>query len=360
MEARRFVSALPDTLPRDLRRVPLSGLRALDLRAPERDLWPDEAAIWDRLVARWAGLDDAAWHLPGAAPSDAGGPDWSLAEHVGHLAAWQELAVDYIPVAISSGRWPADDAFDGGDFDAFNERLRDPWASMPRDAILARLTASRAAVLAAAHQLSPDAIRADEAWPWVYLTIHGHYLDHLGVIEPWTDLLRRRQIDGDPFVEDPRAADHADFRARDAAVEADLDAILAAVPPERFGRDHATEGWTVQDHLGHLADWAGECARAIDVYHRRGHWLSDPEEGVDAWNERMAAASRGETTEATRSRYRQSRMALLAAVDTLSVQELRSPDGWSWAYDCLHGHVRKHAAMLGPWAAAATWPEPGS
>ena len=29
---------------------------------------------------------------PGAAPSDAGGPDWSLAEHVGHIADWQELA----------------------------------------------------------------------------------------------------------------------------------------------------------------------------------------------------------------------------------------------------------------------------
>ena len=40
----------------------------------------------------WAGLDDAAWHLPGAAPSDAGGPAWSLAEHVGHIADWLELA----------------------------------------------------------------------------------------------------------------------------------------------------------------------------------------------------------------------------------------------------------------------------
>ena len=35
-------------------------------------------------TASWAGLDDAAWRLPGAAPSDAGGPDWSLLDHVGH------------------------------------------------------------------------------------------------------------------------------------------------------------------------------------------------------------------------------------------------------------------------------------
>ena len=63
----------------------------------------------------WAGLDDAAWHLPGAAPSDAGGPDWSLAEHVGHIADWLELATDYTARAIETGEWPADNEY--GDFD---------------------------------------------------------------------------------------------------------------------------------------------------------------------------------------------------------------------------------------------------
>ena len=58
----------------DLRRAPLTAIRSRDLRAPDRDMWADEAALWDRLTGTWAGLDDAAWHLPGAAPSDAGGP----------------------------------------------------------------------------------------------------------------------------------------------------------------------------------------------------------------------------------------------------------------------------------------------
>ena len=70
----------------DLRRAPLAEVRAVDFRAPQRDLALDEDALWDRFTASWAGLDDAAWHLHGAAPSDAGGPDWSLAEHVGHVA----------------------------------------------------------------------------------------------------------------------------------------------------------------------------------------------------------------------------------------------------------------------------------
>ena len=76
----------------DLRRAPLVAIQAIDLRAARRDFWADEAALWDRLIASWAGLDDAAWRLPGAAPSDAGGPDWSLLDHVGHLVDWYELA----------------------------------------------------------------------------------------------------------------------------------------------------------------------------------------------------------------------------------------------------------------------------
>jgi hypothetical protein len=53
----------------------------------------------------------------------------------------------------------------------------------------------------------------------------------------------------------------------------------------------------------------------------------------------------------TLARYDAGRAAMLAAVAGLSVDDLRSPDGWSWAYDCLHGHVRKHLAMLGGWCA---------
>ena len=190
----------------DLRRAPLVELRAVDMRAPERDFWADEVALWDRLVSTWAGLDDAAWRIPGASTSDAGGPDWSLAEHVGHLAAWQGLAEVYTQNAIATGRWPSDEEFDGGDFDKFNERLREPWRSLSSDAIVARFAASRRGLLRQANRLTASAIRGDNEWGWVYLALHGHYLDHLTVIETWTAALRARQADGDPFVAGPADA----------------------------------------------------------------------------------------------------------------------------------------------------------
>ena len=145
------------------------------------------------MTASWAGLDEAAWRTPGAAPSDAGGPDWSLAEHVGHIADWQELAVVYTARALETGEWPSNSDYDDGDFDTFNERRREPWASLPRDAILTRLEAARRRLLELARALSAETIRTDPGWHWVYATLHGHYLDHLAVIEPWAEELRRRQ-----------------------------------------------------------------------------------------------------------------------------------------------------------------------
>ena len=340
----------------DLRRAGLTDIRNLDLRSTARDVWADEAALWDRLLAAWAGLDEAAWHLPGAAPSDAGGPDWSLAEHVGHLADWQELAIDYVGTALQSGRWPADDDYDGGDFDRFNERRRAPWTTMPAGAIIARLRASRPRLLDAAGRLSLDALRADDAWGWVYMTLHGHYLDHLSIIEPWADQLRDRQIDGDPFIADSRPADADGLAADIAVVDAQFDALVRALPIDRWGREEVTPGWTLRDHVAHLADWMDEGARAIDVHRQRGVWLSDPEEGVDAWNERHVEAHRADTPEATLARYDAAHGRLLAAARSMSVEDLRSPDGWSWVYDCHHGHIRKHLAMVGRACATSGWP----
>ena len=105
---------------------------------------------------------------------------------------------------------------------------------MSRDAILARLSAARPRLLALAQRLTAGELRADAPWGWIHMTLGGHYLDHLAVIEPWADALRRRQTDGDPFVADPRPADHTEFVAQEAAVEADLDRLLRRIPAERW------------------------------------------------------------------------------------------------------------------------------
>jgi len=341
----------------DLRRASLAVLRTIDFRAATRDLWADEAALWDRTLASWAGLDEAAWRLPGAARSDAGGPDWSLAEHVGHLADWQEIAIGYMAAAEASGRWPSDDDFDGGDFDRFNERRREPWATMSSHDIISRLTAARPRLLEAAHRFTVEELRGDASWGWTYMTLHGHYLDHLGVIEPWAESLRVRQMDGDPFRPDPRVDSHATFATEAADVTARFESMISAVPADRWDRGDVTPGWTLRDHVGHLADWAAEGGRAVAIFTREGHWIADPEEGIDPWNARHVADARGASVAETRRRYDRAHVELLTSTMTLPLDALRSPVGWSWAYDCLYGHTRKHLAMLGPWCATQDWPD---
>jgi uncharacterized damage-inducible protein DinB len=349
----------PPSLP-DLRRASLTDLRTIDLRGPERDFWADEAAIRDRFVASWAGLTDEAWSLPGAAPSDAGGPDWSLAEHIGHVADWQALATDYIGVALATGRWPSDDDYDGGDFDTYNERRREPWTSMSPQAIRERLDTGRERLLERARALSIETIRSDEGWGWVYMVLHGHRLDHLAVIEPWVDTLRRRQADGDPFVPDPRPADLVAFWAADREMWTRLHDLLEHVPAAAWTDAELTPGWTLREHIWHLADWADEGVRAIETFHRTGSWPADPEEGIDAWNERHVADAASATVREVLLRLEQAYASMQAAAGSLTIEELREPDGWSWVYDCLFGHVRKHLALIGPWCATIAWPASAS
>ncbi len=339
----------------DLRRLPLPELRAIDFRSAERDFWADEAQLWRRLWASWAGLDDAAWALPGAARSDAGGPDWSLLEHVAHIEDWQMLDIAYVTNVLAGGAWPTDEEYSGGDFDRFNEDRRERYAGVTPADLRVRLARSHDRVIELSRRLSLAVIRSDAAWGWVFNVLHGHVLDHLNVIEPWVERLRSRQADGDPFVADPRPATLGAFRADERAFADQCDELLSSVPRVAWDDGEVTPGWTLRDHVGHLADWAAEGVRAVAAFRRTGAWPADPDEGIDAWNERMVHRSRGETPDETRARYAASMSAMRRSTEDLTLAELREAEGWEWAHDSLHGHVRKHLALIGPWAARRAW-----
>ena len=313
-------------------------------------------------MATWTGLDDAAWRLPGAAPSDAGGSDWSFLDHAAHVVAWHDLAIGYVERVLGGGDWPSDDEYDGGDFDRYNERLRDAWRDRGPSGVRLQARRGHDQLLAIVRRLDLNDIRTDAAWGWVYLVLHGHALDHLGVLEPWADRLRARQAEGDPFGEDQRigtgdaAADRAEFHRAKAEAFDLFDELALAVPLEEWTRDEVTPGWSLRDHVANLAAWFEEGADAIEVFRRSGSWPDGPAEGIDAWNARAAERGREYDAQATLERFSAGRARLEAAVESLTEEELRSPEGWGWVYECLHGHVRAHLAMIGPWGARTGWP----
>lgn len=344
----------------DLRRAPLAALRAVDYRSADRDFWADEAALHDRLIAVWAGLDDAAWRLPGAAPSDAGGPDWSLQDHVGHLVDWWEIASGYVGKALDGGPWPSGRDFDG-DWDAWNERRRGRFVDVPPAELRARGEDGHRRLLEVARQLPATTIRSDAAWGWIYFVLHGHALDHLNVLEPWADDLRRRQVQNDPFGADPQptrrdlAAAQARFKADAATILPAFEATMRPIPDASWSGPADGE-WSFGDHVGHLADWFVLGAEALETHGATGRWSEMPAEGVDAFNDRHVRAARGTAPGELRARYATGRDRLLAAIDRMTDDEWLDPQGFSWAYEDLHGHVRAHHAMIGPWAARLGWP----
>ena len=114
------------------------------------------------------------------------------------------------------------------------------------------------------------------------MTLHGHYLDHLTIIEPWADRLRDRQVDGDPFIAHPAPPTSPAWRPTSRSIDGLFDELVRGLPQHRWLAAEVTPGWTLRDHVGHLADWMDEGARAIDIHRDTGVWLSDPEEGIDA------------------------------------------------------------------------------
>jgi hypothetical protein len=351
--------------PVDLRRDPLTALRAVDFRRPTRDYWADELAIHDRFVAVLAGLDDAAWRLPGAAPSDAGGADWSLLDHVAHVVDWWELAAEYIAGVLRGGSWPAaDDPEIGGDFDALNERRRARFSSIAPATLRRRGRAAHQNVVGVARQLSAETIRSDVAWGWVHQVLHGHELEHLTVLEPWADALRARQAQNDPFGDDPQptraglADDIARFWVAEAAVLDDFAETMDAVPDADWTAPTGGD-WTFADHVAHLAGWFVGGAAALEDHAHGGPWADIPAEGIDAFNASQVQAARGTPPPELRERYATGLARLRAAIAAMTDMEWLDPEGFSWAYEDLHGHVRAHHAMIGPWAARVGWARAG-
>jgi hypothetical protein len=344
----------------DLRRAPLGDLRAIDMRAREREFFEDGRAIFDRFRATWAGLDDAAWQLAGASTSDAGGPDWSYRDHLAHLAGWAELGVEIAGKGLATGRWPDDDEY--GDFDQFNERLRADWQAVPPAEIRSRLISATDQLAELAGRLPPDVLRSDDAWGWIYMTLHGHQLDHLGIIEPWADRLRERQAEGDPFGPDPMAgtgdpaADQAAFWAEEADIYGTFSRLVDTVPAGLRGLFEVTPDWSLKDHVAHVGSWFHEGAGAIEDHLRSGGWRSGPAEGLDAWNARDLEALRPLPWAELRLRMDVARQRIRAAAHELDQADFRSADGWDWTYWDLAGHVRSHLAMVAPWCVRAGWP----
>jgi ABC-type molybdenum transport system ATPase subunit/photorepair protein PhrA len=254
-----------------------------------------------------------------------------------------------------------------GSLDGITERrvvagLRERFEAIPPLELRRRLAIVRDAALPLARRLDMATIRSDTAWGWVYSVLHGHALDHLRVIEPWAELLRARQVQNDPFGGHPQPvasaidAGKAAFWADEAAITELFRETVFGLPDAAWTTGEPTPGWTIADHVGHLTAWFEETIAAI-AEHRPGEpWRPLPAIGLDAWNAAEAARRRGTDPADLRDGFETARSRLVAVVAAMADDDWLDPEGFGWAYEDLHGHVRAHLAMIAPHAARAGWP----
>lgn len=67
---------------------------------------------------------------------------------------------------------------------------RDFWAD--EAAMWERFTGLWEGLNDAAWQAPLETIRGQAAWGWSFMVVHGHQLDHLGLLEPWIAARRSR------------------------------------------------------------------------------------------------------------------------------------------------------------------------
>jgi hypothetical protein len=126
--------------------------------------------------------------------------------------------------------------------------------------------------------------------------------------------------------------------------------------PDAAWLEPADGDWTFADHVAHLAGWFGEGAGALEAHRSGGRWTELPVDGVDAFNDRQVRAARGTPPAELRRRYADGLARLREAARAMTDAEWLDPEGFGWAYEDLHGHIRAHHAMVGPWVARLGWP----
>lgn len=149
--------------------------------------------------------------------------------------------------------------------------------------------------------------------------------------------------------------------AETAATRGELEAFVAALPAERLLHP-GPDGWTMKDHLAHIAAWDAALVAVL----RREPWYAgfgieiDPAIGFDGINERIRAATAAHPLRQVLSAFRGNRAALVGALRALDPRAIDQPLAvWQpgvavdaaeplrvWVLDVLIMHDRAHLDWL--------------
>lgn len=150
-----------------------------------------------------------------------------------------------------------------------------------------------------------------------------------------------------------------------------LQALLEALPEERWLQPALNDGWTVKDLLAHITDWEGRMRLWIEQS-LRGETPEQPAPGLtwsdlDRLNQESYLAQRERPLDEVRSAFTNSYERSLALVQTLQEDDLFDPARFDWRegsplWEMIAAntwlHYDEHAADLRAWLERTTSTRP--
>lgn len=276
---------------------------------------------WNDLQTYLAGLTYEQVTMP----TDAAG--WTAKDHLTHLAAWEDSVwalLNAKPRADYMGLTP--ELWATEDYDAINAVLRDKYASMTipelqrwffgvHERLVAQVKAMPEAELMRPYNTYQPGTNWDlPALHWVVINTYEHYDEHKDyiakIVSGW--VMNKAQL-----VEQIENGWNA------------LHAYLATLSDAQLTGRTDTVGWTVKDHLMHLAVWEDGVLALLDGESRAGRMGLTKElfesEDFDAINAVIYEKHKELTLSEVRARFAGIHQRLLARIEALGDEGLQRP-----------------------------------
>ena len=147
------------------------------------------------------------------------------------------------------------------------------------------------------------------------------------------------------------------FQKKYARACLELDAYVATLSPADLAGPVDAAGWTIKDHIAHLADWqAGISAllRKKDRWAAMGYrpGQNAPDISFDELNAALHARHTGKSAAQVLAYFKRTRKRFDAVFSTLSSADLKRPYAW---YDPAKRFVRDPSLPVSEWLDGDTW-----
>ena len=317
------------------------------------------AAGWDDLQSYLAGLE----FNQVVAPSDPAG--WTPKDHLVHLAIWEDglnAALDGKPQWEYMG--VPQDRFDSGDWDAINAIIQQRYHDLPlgdgqqlffdiHARLVAKLEAMSEADLARLYSdYQPGSPYHEPIRDWFVIVTYPHYAEHKG----YSEIIIQNHPDATLSKDQLLALMKRGWN--------DFDSFMSQFSEAQITQPTDAAGWTVKDHVAHLARWEDGIWALLNSQPRNVQ-MGVPDDlwaqnDYDAINAALRDLDKDLTLEQVRQHFSDVHERLIAKIEALSDADLQLPYehyrpgsgmdkpviGW------ISGNTHEHYAEHKPWITA--------